>query len=103
MMSLLVQATQAPQAVKPWWHLLLENPLGSTILIIFLAAIITILVEQRKRDKCLKLFRDFHVTYLDAKGRIIWGDLNVFSAGLTLLFDAPLITGCGLIKTSARR
>ena len=101
MMSLFAQAAQAPQAVKPWWHLLLENPLGVTILIIFLAAIITIVVKQRKRDKCLKFFNGFHVTYLDAKGRIIWGDLKVFSTGLSLLFDAPFITRRGLIKTSA--
>jgi hypothetical protein len=100
-MILLAQAAQDPQAFRPWWHLLLENPLGLTILIIFLAAIIAILVQERKRDKCLKFFRDFHVTYLDAKGRIIWGDLKVFSSGLSLLFDAPFITRRGLIKTSA--
>jgi hypothetical protein len=100
-MSLLVQAAPAPQALKPWWHFLLENPLGLAILIIFFAAIITILVQERKRDKCLKFFRDYHVTYLDTKGRILWGDLKVFSAGLSLLFDAPFLTRRGLIKTSA--
>lgn len=101
MMIFLAQTTQAAQPVRPWWHLLLENPLGVTILIIFLAAIITILVQQRKRDKCLNFFRDFHVTYLDAGGRVIWGDLEVFSAGLSLLFDAPFTTRGELIKTSA--
>lgn len=84
-----------------WWQVLLDNALGITILVIFLAAVIIALINAWWRDKCLKLLDDYHVTYLQLDGTPTWGDLTVFSRGIELRFDAPYVTRRGLIKSSA--
>ncbi len=90
----------APAATTPWWELLIENGLALTILFIFVTAILSVLVNQRRRDKCLKLMHDYHVSYLTKAGNVIWGDMLVYSKGLEVLFDRPYRTQRGLFKTS---
>lgn len=99
MIAFLFQATD-PQP-QPFWHLLLDNALALTVLVIFLAAAIGAITRLRRKDKCLKLLDDHHVTYLDRGGRAMWGDLVVYSQGLELRFDAPHTNRRGLVKTSA--
>ena len=106
--SLLAQVTEgavtgaeAVQAVPPWWHVLLDNALALTILVIFLTAIITVVVQQRRKDKCLKLLRGYHVSYLSVSGKVMWGDLIVYSKGLELVYDAPYETNRGIHKSSS--
>jgi len=105
--TVLAQADNAtpPAAVTlpatPWWEILLDNSVFITVLFIFVTAVVTVLVKQRKKDKCLKLFHDYHVSYLTITGQIIWGDLIVFSKGLELAFDAPYENTRGMLKTSA--
>ena len=89
---------QGPAAT--WWHVLLDNALALTILIIFIAACIGAVLRQRRRDKCLWLLNDHHVTYLSCSGRVLWGDLTVFSKGIELGFDAAHPTRRGLLKSS---
>lgn len=84
----------------PIWQILLENALALTILFIFLTALVTIILSQRRRDKCLKYFHEHHVTYLTLAGKCIWGDLVVLSKGLEVVFDAPYRTARGFYKTS---
>lgn len=92
----------APAAAPtPWWRLVLENSLALTITFIFLASILSVVLTQRRRDKCLKLLHDFHVTYLTTAGVPLWGDLIVYSSGIELTFDAPHKTRRGLPKSSA--
>ena len=92
----------APAAAStPWWQVLLDNSLFITLLFIFVAAVAAVLIKQRKKDKCLKLFHDYHVSYLTVTGQMIWGDLIVFSKGLELAFDAPYRNTGGMLKTSA--
>lgn len=104
---MLAQAATAPASatpvapVKPWWQILLENGLPLTLLFIFLVAIVGVIVKLRRKDKCLKLLNDYHVTYLTATGKAIWGDLVVYSQGIELRFNAPYITRRGLTKSSA--
>ena len=107
---MLAQAATAPAAnaaspaatpVKPWWQILLENGLPLTLLFIFLVAIVGVIVKLRRKDKCLKFFDDYHVTYLTATGKAVWGDLVVYSQGVELRFNAPYITRRGLTKSSA--
>lgn len=88
-------------AAKPWWQLIVENSLALTITFIFLTAILSVVLTQRRRDKCLKLLHDFHVTYLTTAGVPVWGDLIVYSSGIELTFDAPHRTRRGLPKSSA--
>jgi hypothetical protein len=87
-------------AAAPWWQVLLNNSFSLALLFIFLVAIISAVVNMRRRDKCLKLLRGHHVTYLTTPGRIIWGDLRVYNQGVELCFDAPHQTREGVIKTS---
>ncbi len=87
-------------ATVPWWQVLLNNSFSLALLFIFLVAIIGAVVNMRRRDKCLKLLRGHHVTYLATPGRVIWGDLRVYNQGLELCFDAPHQTREGVIKTS---
>src|SRR6478609_5062459 len=71
-----------------------------TLLFIFLTAIITTVFTKWARDKCLKFFRHYHVTLERTRGQTAWGFLRVFSSGLEIVFDHPLIDVTGLKKTS---
>jgi len=86
---------------RPWWELLLDNGLALSILFIFIAAIISLVVNQRRRDKCLKLMDNYHATYMSQAGSTIWGDLTVFSRGLEVIYDASYQTRRGIFKTSS--
>ncbi|MEX0653026.1 MAG: hypothetical protein WD534_14510 [Phycisphaeraceae bacterium] len=97
--TLAQEAAAAPP--DPWWHLLFNNIFGLTILFIFLTAIIGVVVKLRRKDKCLKLLHDFHVSYLTTAGKVAWGDLVVYSQGIELSFDKPHTTRRGLVKSSA--
>ena len=70
-----------------------------TIGFIFLAAIISAVIARRRKDRCLKLLHDYHVTMSLVNGRVIWGDLHVHAQGLELDFDAPFITKLGFIES----
>lgn len=71
-----------------------------TLLFIFLAAIVTTLATKWSRDKCLKFFRGYRVTLERYRGQTIWGTLNVFSAGVEIIYDYPYIDPQGHKKTS---
>ena len=95
-------ATPPPASFTDSWRkVLIDNALALTILFIFLAAIVSVIVNKRRKDKCLKLLHDFHCTYLTTAGKAVWGDLTVYSEGLELSFDAPHTTRRGLVKSSA--
>ncbi|MBI1336815.1 MAG: hypothetical protein GC164_07625 [Phycisphaera sp.] len=102
-LSIYSLAQQGPTTVvappAPWWQSFITSALGLTILFIFLTTIITVIVQQRRKDKCLKLFNDHHVTFLSTVGRALWGDLRVHSKGLEFEYDAPYRTRRGLLKT----
>ena len=104
--TVLAQAPATPAdaptvAAIPWWKVLLDNSIFITLLFIFVTAVAAVLIKQRRKDKCLKLFHDYHVSYLTVAGQMIWGDLIVFSKGLELAFDAPYRNAKGMLKTSA--
>lgn len=82
------------------WSVLLDNAFTLTLLLLFVAVVIATLVRRYRRDKCLALFDDFHVTFADASGRATWGDLVVVPDGLQVRFDDALREPCGLTKTS---
>lgn len=62
-----------------------------TLLFIFLTAIVTAVLTKWAKDKCLKLFHDYHVTIERLRGQTSWGDLHVFSQGIELLYDHPFV------------
>jgi hypothetical protein len=79
----------------------LSNIFWLTILVIFALGIVAAFVRLLQKDKCLKLLDDFHVTYLAGGPRTIWGDLQVSSSGLELIYDAPYRTQRGLAKSTS--
>lgn len=108
MLALLILAQDAAPAAppadpagQPWWAVLLDSAFGLAILFIFLTAVIGVLINQRRKDKCLKLLHDYHATYIDITGKVIWGDTIVYSQGLEFTFDRPYRTLRGVIKNSA--
>lgn len=89
-------------ATKPSSALIsLDNAFWISVLVIFLVTIISAFIRRRQRDRCVKLFDDFHSTFLPSKADPIWGDLRVTSEGIEVLFDAEYTTRRGLSKTSA--
>lgn len=85
---------------KVWWQYVIEQAFGLTILLIFLLALLGVLFKQWHKDKCLKLLHGFHVCYANTAGRVVWGDLKVYSKGIELDFDAPHHSEPEITKTS---
>jgi hypothetical protein len=71
-----------------------------SLLIIFLTAVVTTVVTKWSRDKCLKFFHNYHVTFERSRGQTIWGRLRVFSSGVEMVYDHPFIDARGRKKTS---
>jgi hypothetical protein len=71
-----------------------------TLLIIFLAAIITTVLAKWLRDKCLKFFRGYRITMERQRGQTLWGRLKVFSSGVEIVYDHPYVDPHGRRKTS---
>ncbi len=71
-----------------------------TILFIFISAIVGAIVARRRRDRCLTLLDDYHITMSMADGQVIWGDLRVYSQGIELEYDTPYRSRQGVIKSS---
>lgn len=94
-------AQAEPNAGPPWWKLLLDDAFAIGILFIFLTAVLGMLVNQRRKDKCLKLLRGYHVTFAEKAGGCLWGDLLVYPKAMEVVFDRPYTTRSGLIKSSA--
>lgn len=108
-MLLLAQAVVTPggaageggEGGEAWWHVFVDNAFALTILFIFLAAIISVVLKQRRKDKCLKLLHQFHAALLTVQGKAIWGDLTVYSQGIELAYDAAYTTRRGIVKSSS--
>lgn len=64
----------------------LDNPFAMALTLVFVIAIVGAFVAARKRDRCLKKFRDYPVTIRRQDGRALWGRLRVFSKGLELVY-----------------
>jgi len=76
------------------------NLLLLTIIFIFVSAIVGAFVAGRRRDRCLTLLDDYHITMAKTDGQVLWGDLRVFSQGIELEYDAPYSSRQGIIKSS---
>jgi len=93
MARLLILAEQAAvEAQAPTdglLHTLLQNAFYLGLLFVFLVAVIGAFIAARKRDRCLKKFKNHLVTIHEQAGRRIWGLLKVFSKGLELVYESP--------------
>lgn len=71
-----------------------------TICIIFLTAIISLYLQNRSVDACLKDFEDFQVTLEEKDGDVAWGRLRVYRTGIELEYVSPNYDKDGHIETS---
>ncbi|BAM02295.1 hypothetical protein PSMK_01360 [Phycisphaera mikurensis NBRC 102666] len=95
--AFLAQAADAGAA--SWFAWAADQALALTILVIFGGAILSAVLTQWRRDKCLKLLRGDHATVVRLDGGVLWGDLIVYPKALELTFDAPFVTTRGLVKS----
>ncbi|MEM9253731.1 MAG: hypothetical protein AAGB29_15430, partial [Planctomycetota bacterium] len=67
-----IAPAQAPpptvEVAPPFWQVLLDNGLALTILLIFVVAIVSVIVNQRRRDKCLNFFDGYRVASVSLAG-----------------------------------
>lgn len=96
---MLLQAAPAPAAGGEGAASIFTNIFWLTIGFIFLTAIIGAIIARRRKDRCLKLLDDYHVTMVLINGRVIWGDLHVHAQGMEIDFDAPYRTQLDFIKS----
>ncbi len=82
-----------------WFVWAAEHALALTVFLIFGSAILSAVLTQWRRDKCLKLLRGDHATIAKLDGTVLWGDLVVYPEALELTFDAPFVTSRGLVKS----
>lgn len=87
------------------WPLAQTTPDAATIfyislLVIFLAGVVTAIATKWMRDKCLKLFHGYHVTLEGLRGSTDWGCFKALSSGVELLYDHPYTDTRGRKKTS---
>ena len=43
-----------------------------TLWVLFLSAMVGVLLRRFRRNGCLKLFDNYHVTYIGDQGRVLW-------------------------------
>jgi len=77
----------------------LDDLFWATIALIFLATLAGALIRRVRRDECLRLFHDSHVTVLLPSRPVLWGDMFVHSQGAHVVFDSPA-GGSGLLAKS---
>ena len=65
----------------------LSNPIAVSIGVIVVSSLVGFYVNSRVRDRCLRDLDGYLVTVEDKVGKVIWGKLEVFSAGLELLYS----------------
>lgn len=65
----------------------MDNILLVSILLIFLTALFSNVMKQRKRDRVLKDIHGFHITLEFNDGKQAWGKTRVYSNGLELIFS----------------
>ena len=98
-LPLLLAQAETGSSPAAWLAWVAGNALAVTILVIFGGAILSAVLTQWRRDKCLKLLRGDHATIAKLDGDVLWGDLVVYPEALELTFDAPFVTSRGLVKS----
>ncbi len=66
--------------------MLIDWSLIITLAVIFLITLVGAWLRTRRKDECLKSFDGYHVTLERADNNVIWGNLQVRTTGLELLY-----------------
>ena len=76
------------------------NPVLVTIIFIGLSTFVGAFIKGRKKDKCLKDFREFIITLEDVSGKRIWGRLDIEATGMELTYTQAHDDTDGHIESS---
>jgi hypothetical protein len=80
---------------------IVSNLFWMTVGLIFFITILSAVLQRVTKDKALKLFHKYHISFLAENRPTTWGDLYVHSQGVELLFDQPYTTRRGIVKSSS--
>lgn len=78
----------------------MDNVLILSILLIFMTALLSNIMKQRKRDRVLKEMQDFHITMLVDGNKQVWGKMQVYSNGLELQYTNMHRNSAGELTSS---
>lgn len=78
----------------------MDNVLLISILLIFLSALFSNVLRQRKKDRVLKEIQGFHVTMQLKEGKEVWGEMGIYSNGLELTYSDHHENTAGEVTTS---
>ena len=79
---------------------IMDNVLLISILLIFLTALFSNVMKQRKRDRVLKEMQGFHITMQLMDGKQVWGKMRVYANGLELVYSDPHRNSSGDMTSS---
>ena len=71
-----------------------------TIIFVFAAALISFIIQRWALDRCLKHFRDFHVSVEQEVEDPVWGELTVYPGGIEILYSEARSDDSGNTETS---
>lgn len=78
----------------------MDNVLLLSILLIFMTALLSNVMKQRRRDRVLKEMQDFHITMQVDGNKQVWGKMQVYSNGLELRYSNMHRNRAGLLTSS---
>lgn len=78
----------------------LNNPIAVSIGAIIISSLVGFYINSRVRDRCLRDLDGYLVTVEDKAGKVMWGKLEVFSAGMELLYSAAKKDTQGHVENS---
>ena len=67
---------------------LLDSTLWTILVILFFATLLA-LIRAHKRDRCLTHFHRYHITLAEKDGRVTWGDVDMRTSGMEVLYPRP--------------
>ena len=76
------------------------DPTLLAILLLLVFATMLALLQARRRDKCLKDFEDYHISLAEKGGDLTWGQVQVFTTGLEIVYVEPIQAKQGHLERS---
>ncbi len=77
----------------------MDGTLLTIVLLLFFATVLA-LIQARRRDRCLKGFEHFHITLSEKDGDLTWGRVEVYTSGLEITYDEPVVAREGHLERS---
>ncbi len=73
----------------------LLDPTVLTVVLLLVFATVIALVRSRRRDRCLRSFDDFHISMAEKGGDLVWGEVSIYTTGLSIQYAEPIRSARG--------